>query len=282
MDVADDGLFCGQPVGTWADEKHDRVSYYAKLFSTGMKAKWDERIYIELYAGAGYSKIRDTARIIAGSPIRALSLEHPFDKYIFCEKGAEELEALRARVNRTAPSARVAFIHGDCNERVDDILAEIPAHGPSHRVLSLCFVDPYDIGIKFETLRRLSAKFMDFLVLLALYMDANRNYERYVSEDALKVDEFVGSATWRERWRVAQQNAMTFPKFLAEEYARSMATLRYIPPASYEMLMVRSDEKNLPLYRLALFSRNPLAYNFWNEVRKYRTGQMLLGDGSWQ
>ena len=101
-------------------------------------------------------------------------------------------------------------------------------------------------------------------------------------EDALKVDEFVGSATWRERWRVAQLNAVTFPKFLAEEYARSMATLEYIPPASYEMLMVRSEEKNLPLYRLALFSRNPVAYSFWNQVRKYRTGQMLLGDGSWQ
>jgi three-Cys-motif partner protein len=283
VDVADEGLFCRQPVGPWADEKHDRVSYYAKLFSTGMKAKWDERIYIELYAGAGYSKIWDTTRTIAGSPIRALMLPDPFDKYIFCEKGAEELEALKARVSRTtSPSARVAFVHGDCNERVDEILAEIPAHSPSHRVLSLCFVDPYDIGIKFETLRRLSVKFMDFLVLLALYMDANRNYERYVSEDALKVDEFVGSATWRERWRVAQLNAMTFPKFLAEEYARSMATLEYIPPASYEMLMVRSEEKNLPLYRLALFSRNPVAYSFWNQVRKYRTGQMLLGDGSWQ
>jgi three-Cys-motif partner protein len=282
VDVADDGRFCGQPVGKWAEEKHDRVSFYAKLFSTGMKAKWDERVYIELYAGAGYSRIRDTTRIIPGSPIRALLLEHPFDKYIFCEKGAEEMEALRARVNRTAPSARVAFIQGDCNERVDDILAEIPAHSSGHRVLSLCFVDPYDIGIKFETLRKLSVKFMDFLVLLALYMDANRNYERYVSEDAFKVDEFVGSATWRERWRVAQQSAMTFPKFLAEEYARSMATLRYIPPASYEMLMVRSDEKNLPLYRLALFSRNPRAYSFWSEVRKYRTDQMLLGGGSWQ
>jgi three-Cys-motif partner protein len=135
VDVAEDGLFCGQPVGKWAEEKHDRVSFYAKLFSTGMKAKWDERVYIELYAGAGYSRIRDTTRIIAGSPIRALLLEHPFDKYIFCEKGAEEMEALRARVNRTAPSARVAFIQGDCNERVDDILAEIPAHSSGHRVL---------------------------------------------------------------------------------------------------------------------------------------------------
>ncbi|MGB9074577.1 MAG: three-Cys-motif partner protein TcmP [Terriglobales bacterium] len=209
-------------------------------------------------------------------------MQHPFDKYIFCEEDPQNLEALKARVKLAAPSAKVAYIAGDCNQRVDDILAEIPAHSKDHRVLSLCFVDPYDIGIKFETLRRLSVRYMDFLVLLALYMDANRNYERYLSEDAVKVDEFVGSATWRERWRVAQRSAISFPKFLAEEYTRSMATLRYIPPASYEMLTVRSDEKNLPLYVLALFSRNPRAYSFWSEVRKYRTDQMLLGGGSWQ
>jgi hypothetical protein len=71
---------------------------------------------------------------------------------------------------------------------VDDILAKIPAHSTNHRVLSLCFVDPFDIGIKFETLRKLSERYMDFLVLLALYMDANRNIENYVKEEAVKID----------------------------------------------------------------------------------------------
>jgi hypothetical protein len=51
--VEDDGLFC-QEVGPWAETKHNLVSYYGRLFSTGMKDKWDRRIYIELYAGAGY------------------------------------------------------------------------------------------------------------------------------------------------------------------------------------------------------------------------------------
>lgn len=165
MDVPDDGLFCAE-VGKQSEEKHSLVSLYAKLFSTGMKDKWDERVYIELYAGAGYSKVRDTSRMIAGSPIQALTLEHPFDKYIFCEKGRRELEALRVRVERTAPSANVAYILGDCDQRVDEILAAIPAHSPGHRVLSLCFVDPFDIGIKFETLRALSERYVDFLVLL--------------------------------------------------------------------------------------------------------------------
>lgn len=93
MDVSGDDLFCPE-VGAWAEEKHSLVSLYAKLFSTGMKDKWEERVYIELYAGAGYAKIRDTSRTIAGSPIQALLLEHPFDKYIFCEKRPRELEAV--------------------------------------------------------------------------------------------------------------------------------------------------------------------------------------------
>ena len=59
-------------------------------------------------------------------------------------------------------------------------------------------------------------RFIDFLVLLAVYSDANRAYKRYVMEDAVKVDEFLGSKTWRDRWRIAEANGVLFPKFLAE------------------------------------------------------------------
>ena len=37
---------------------------------------------------------------------------------------------------------------------------------------------------------------------------------------------------------------------------------------------MRSDEKNLPLYCLALFSRNLTAYKFWDDVLKYSTDQI--------
>ena len=42
------------------------------------------------------------------------------------------------------------------------------------------------------------------------------------------------------------------------------------------MKLVKSDEKNLPLYYLALFSRNKLAHKFWDEVLKYGTDQISL------
>ena len=278
MDVADDGRFCSE-VGRWAEEKHSLVSLYAKLFSTGMRHHWDERVYVELYAGSGYSKIRGTSRTIAGSPIQALTLEHPFDKYIFCEKKAKELDALRARVEKTAPSAKVTYILGDCNERVGDILAEIPPHSTVHRVLSLGFVDPYDIGIKFDTLRALSNRYVDFLILLALYMDANRNYENYVKEEAVKVDEFLGSRTWREKWNIRLQEGIPFPQFLAEEFSNSMEMLSYQPQPFYKMRPVTIPELNVRLYRLALFSRHPRAYAFWDEVLKYSTPQTTFNFG---
>ena len=77
VNVEADGLTYND-VGLWTEEKHRLVAYYAALFSAGMKDKWEKRIYIELYAGAGYSRIRDTEKIIAGSPIQVLTLKGPF------------------------------------------------------------------------------------------------------------------------------------------------------------------------------------------------------------
>jgi three-Cys-motif partner protein len=272
MDLLQDDLFCPE-VGDWTEEKHSVVSLYAKLFSTGMKDKWNERVYIELYAGPGVARIKHTLRRIAGSPIRALTLEHPFDKYIFCERQPKEIEALENRVKRIAPQRNVAFVPGNCDDRVGDILAEIPAYSTSHKVLSLCFVDPFDIGIKFKTLRKLSERYVDFLVLLALYMDANRNIENYAKEKAVKIDEFLGSRTWRERWKARQRQGIGFPQFLAEEFSTSMEVLGYNPQPFYKMKAITMPDRNVRLYRLALFSRHTLAYTFWDDVLKYSTSQ---------
>jgi len=275
--VTDDGLTCPE-VGPWTQLKHRLVSFYAELFSTGMKHKWDRRSYVELYAGAGYARIRNTNKLILGSPLLALKVKDPFDKYIFCEEKPSNLEALKVRAKRIAPDAAIAYVSGDCNSKTSEILDQIPTGSTGNTVLSLCFADPFDIGLEFETIRELSTRYVDFLVLLALGMDANRNYEHYIKEDADKVDKFLGSGNWRHRWRTAQWDAVRFTRFLADEFTVSMAMLGYIPPPHYTMKEVRSDEKNLSLYRLALFSRSEQAYKFWGQVLKYGTDQKTLFD----
>ena len=226
--VPDDYLPC-PVVGPWAETKHNLVSYYARLFSSGMKNKWDKRIYIELYAGSGHSKIRDTSKIIMGSPLRALLLPDAFDKYVFCEKNPDLISALESRAKRIAPNADVVFIRGDCDNSVPSLLAAIPRGSKDDRVLSLCFVDPCDIGIKFRTIRSLADRYVDFLVLLALYMDANRAQTHYVAPRSTKVADFLDLPAWRDDWANAEKEGTTFPRFLAEAFSRRMETLSYLP-----------------------------------------------------
>jgi three-Cys-motif partner protein len=156
-----------------------------------MKNRWDNRVYVELNAGAGYSRIRGTTRVIRGSPLLALGVKDPFDRYVFCEENPEKIDALKLRVRKFAPDANVEYVTGDCDKNTAEILAKIPVGSRSDTVLSLCFADPFDISLKFDTLRNLASRYMDFVVLLAVYSDANRAYKRYVMEDAVKVDEFL-------------------------------------------------------------------------------------------
>src|SRR5208337_1813731 len=146
LSVDDDGLAC-PGVGKWAESKYRLISLYDELFATGMKKKWDQRVYIDLYAGAGHSRIRETEIRLKGSPILALTTSCPFDKYIFCEEDDELLDALKTRAKRVAPEARISYVAGSCDEEIERIWGEIPKGSKDNRILSLCLVDPFDFGL---------------------------------------------------------------------------------------------------------------------------------------
>jgi three-Cys-motif partner protein len=243
-----------------------------------MKNKWNQRVYIDLYAGAGHSRIQGTSRFLKGSPVIALTVTDPFDKYVFCEEGKELIDVLKVRAQRIAPQANVAYVLGNCDAEIEKIYKEIPKASATNKVLSLCLVDPFDFGVKFETLRRLATVFVDFVVLLAIGMDANRNYDHYVEGNSTKIDEALGNKQWRERWKAVGVKRSDFRPFLADEFSSSMESLGYLKTPLDRMKHVRSLEKNLPLYYLALFSRNETAFKFWDGVLKYGTDQTTFWD----
>jgi three-Cys-motif partner protein len=272
-----DGLPCPE-VGSWAETKYRLLSLYDELFSSGMKYKWDQRVYIDLYAGAGYGRVKGTNKVLKGSPILALTVTNPFDKYIFCEEDDELLEALKARVGRIAGRAQVTYVAGKCDSQIELICKEIPKGSSSNKVLSLCMVDPFDFGLKFDTLKKLATVYVDFVVLLAIGMDANRNYDHYVEGASTKIDEALGNVAWRERWKAAGSKRSDFRRFLAQEFSTSMQSLGYLDQPLDRMKLVRSTEKNLSLYYVALFSRNQTAFKLWDDVLKYATDQTSLWD----
>jgi three-Cys-motif partner protein len=242
-----------------------------------MKNAWDVRVYLDLFSGPGYSRLRETGRLVLGSPLIALSLPDRFDRYVFADANPDAIAALRQRATRLSPDADLRFVVGDANERLEQVAAALPVHGADAKVLSFCFLDPYKLNIHFDTVRRLAAdRPIDFLILLALYVDANRNIERYASDESEVINRLLGDSAWRPRWETARQARKSVVEFLAEEYSARMAGLGYIPMALDRMVKVRTHDRRLPLYYLAFFSRNERALEFWNEVLKYSDDQLSL------
>jgi three-Cys-motif partner protein len=269
----DDGLSTLE-IGPWGEEKYRHVQLYASLFVKSMRSKWDALVYLDLFAGSGRSRIRGTGRIVRASPLLVLGMAEGFNKYIFREESNEYAEALDKRCRREFPNSKIKIIKGNANASVDTIIAEMPRPGKSHRVLGFCFLDPFQMqNLHFSTIETLSQRFMDFLILIPSSMDANRNERNYVHSRNKTVENFVGNPDWRAKWETAKTVGKSFEHFIVEDFGRSMQTLGYIDPGIQETIMIRSDEKNLPLYRLALYSKHKLGPKFWKETKKYSDPQ---------
>ena len=243
-----------------------------------MKTKWETRVYIDLFSGAGRAKIIETSNIVKSSPLISLSINDPFDYYIFCEQNSELISALHDRVNRDYSCAKVSFIEGNSNVIVEKILESLPAFNKERKMLTFCFVDPFKLdNMKFATIMQLAERFMDFLILLPTGMDATRNMEStYVDSKSIILDEYFGTAEWRENYEHYKRQGKSIALFLTDFFAEQMQRNGYIYKGADKTVLIRSKEKNLPLYRLILFSRHELGYQFWQETKKYSDSQLDL------
>lgn len=274
--IEDDG-FITPDIGSWGEEKHHHVALYASLFAKSMRRKWDCLVYIDLFAGAGRSRIRGTPRIVNSSPLVVLGLPDKFNRYIFCEKEHEKYEALQKRIKRKFPDTDFQVIEGDANQKVDEILSSMPDFRKNFHVLAFCFADPYSLSnLHFETIRRLSTRYIDFLVLIPSGMEAHRFVTKYTKSLDSPVDLFLGLSEWRTAWEEERMKRTPFERFIVREFGRSMESLGYIDPGLDLAVPIRSTEKNLLLYRLVLYSRHELGKEFWKQVKKYSQAQRDL------
>lgn len=272
--VENDNLIIPE-VGAWGEKKYKLVGSYCNIFTSGMKNKWDTLVYIDLFAGAGYAKIKGTNRILKSSALIALSIPNQFNKYIFCEVEVIKLQALKARVEREFPSANVEYVLGNSNQNIDKIYSLIPKNSKEESILRFCFVDPFSLNLKFKTIHKLSkVGKIDFLILLALHMDANRNFRNYIEENSTKIDLFIGDTNWRIPFKEGKIRSQDFIKFISDRYDVNMKELEYVEPV--EKHQVKIEDKNIPLYYLAFYSKNPRGNDFFKKVEKYQSPQQSM------
>lgn len=264
-------------VGTWCEDKYLHVEHYAHMFAKSMKGKWDRLTYLELFAGAGRVRIRDTDRAVDAAALRALGIAPTFDLYVYGELDKGLLSALEQRCQARSPESRCSFVQGDVNKRWPVLRDRIRQAAEGGSYLTFCFVDPYNCqDLAFSTLEGLAELYLDFLVLIPSHMDANRNQARYLRDSTTVLDRYLGSSCWRTAWNSAPNPKPRFGDFVAHQFGLRMQELGFLYDGLQDMTLVRSTDRNLRLYHLAFFSRNALGQKLWREAVKSSNPQRRL------
>ncbi len=138
---------------TRARLKFDAYRYYLDTFSTGMKNIWPKRVYIDLFAGPGYNKIRPTGDIAESGPLIAAAQRTPFTFCFFVDLSLDSCNALNSRFGKISAGRPFEVINGDCNSpqiinRITNVLDRC--------TLSVCIIDPTTVNVRFATIEQLT------------------------------------------------------------------------------------------------------------------------------
>ena len=269
----DDGLEVRE-CGPWTEDKLWFWNGYITITTNAMvdKPQWREDLaYVDLFAGPGICRIKESGRRIPGSTLIAAHAPKPFRRIVACDLAEKTAGACEVRLKQSPAAEQSRVLRGDCNELIDQIIAEIPSGA-----LTLAFVDPPGLDIDFETIRRLgSSRRVDFLVLFADGMDLIRNRERYDANPDSKLDRMLGpDSGWREQLgSLADHSGEELRPVFADIYKRQIA--RHLGYEGFREKVM--DGPHGALYRLIYASRHERGLEFWDKITKRdRGGQSEL------
>jgi three-Cys-motif partner protein len=258
-------------------EKIRRHNYYAALVSNAMRRRWPQRLYVGLYSGAGLASLEPTGEIVETSALSVVKQAVPFTKYIFVDSEPECLKALEARITALGGQHDVSYIHGDVNEMLPEVIAAVPPYSRESGLLSLCFIDPFRVDLKFEVIRQLSRFRMDFLVMLPLGYDLRRNLKRYLEDaDAHRVGELIDDLGWRDEWLKRGESPKHFIRFLLTRFDEAMVRLGYRERTLQGAANVKVAGMGVFLYALTLYSRHELGEEFWRTTLDSADDQLQM------
>jgi three-Cys-motif partner protein len=257
----DDGLPV-QCVGYWAQDKHYYIQRYIEA-TREVRARFLPPVgkggaaFVDLFAGPGRCRIRDTGRIVNGSPLLALASDQaPFTKLVFSDFDAENINALRRRT--AFAGSRVEILHGDANAMVDAIVDRIPAYG-----LNVAFLDPFGAdALKFETVAKLAAvKRMDLIIHYP-----TGDLKRNIARDPGRARAFVGGDSGE---------GLSSPSEVAAgiEALKSNLTTHGYTGKAVRSVPIKNN-KGVILYHLVFASKHLRGNSIWNSiVRRESRGQ---------
>jgi three-Cys-motif partner protein len=268
-----DNLPCRE-VGSWSADKLFFWHTYIQITTQAMvgKPSWKAGVvYVDLFSGPGVCQDRDTRARYPGSPIIAAHAAKHFTKIIACDLNPTNTSAVEQRLRASGTTASIKVFTGDSNALIPQITKEIPPGA-----LTLAFLDPEALQLRFDTVRSMSTcGRVDLLILIPDAFDIVRNVDEYYKSRRSKLDYFLGEdSQWRQHWdAITNRSGNNVREFFRDFYInRLKSTLGYQKVAFKPI-----EGPNGPLYTLVFASKHERGLEFWDKTtEKARGGQKEL------
>jgi three-Cys-motif partner protein len=256
------GIADGLPVRSVAGHSAQKARMVSRDLGTvgrAMRRKWFEVHYLELFSGPGYLWDEALYEEVPGSPIQALTLDKPFDRYVFADYSPDCVEALRTRISRLSSGypefPKWTVRQGDAND--EEHLYEVCAL-LDPRALVIAYLDPAKPNLHWNTVELLARRFkyIDFIINLPVSGLHRSLAAGGVEKPAMMLNhpnplELVNP----EPGRTAQN--------IRAHYDEQLRGLGLIHIARR---CVKTDWTNSPLYDVILASRHPAAVKLWERA----------------
>lgn len=177
-------------VGPWARKKLDALERYLVAYHRVMQKQRFKLIYIDAFAGAGWSRVRGSGQpdqgldlllddeqleaeeeFIAGSPVRALETGRGFDHYFFFDADKRRTAQLE-QLKKEYQEKKIQIKTGDANVGVQKLAAHFHRRPYARGV---AFLDPYGPHLHWKTVEALAAtRKVDVIINFPLAMAINR------------------------------------------------------------------------------------------------------------
>lgn len=184
--------------GTWTEQKLDTFESYVRAYLTIMNTYRDKYnwklLYFDGFAGSGTRSVEEKQEdeksfislfdedkvekrelsVYQGAAERIVKLEEQmrgFDFYYFIDKEEENCTKLELKLSQYETKGIKQFRPGDAN---DMTLLLANALKRDKRLKALCFLDPFGMSIKWDTIEAISGKSVDLWILLPSGVIINR------------------------------------------------------------------------------------------------------------
>jgi three-Cys-motif partner protein len=225
-------------------------------------------VYVDTHGGSGKVKLK--GKWVDGSPLIAGNWSPQFPCHIV-EIDPDRYSNLCAS---TSSCSNVSSYKGDCNTLITSILAKIPMG----QKFVFCFVDPESLVYRREgedecdqlcanTIRTIAAfprtELLLNFPLESILRCAGDYYNNPTEPRAISTAERVTTFMGSESWKALAPNSRDRRDFL-ELYMDEMLGKYPFKGA----ILIRSEEKNLPLYYLVYTTHNAIAAKIMRDIMK--------------